>query len=225
MDRKAMALECREVERCGGNVLDFLREQGAVTPWGTWYRLQVEELHRKKHEIRDGKGTKMGKKVVLTPEVGAEVEKMIEAGQDPKPYLKANGSKNPSAHEFMIRKSMKKRQEEEIDSEMPEIKSEMPEIKSEMPEIKSEMPEIKSEMPEIKQEEKQTEPVIKIKEADGIVGTWRKVYGGRILFSKPAGNSLEKEYLLTLSAEEWMAIMKELPKVIDLFELSKEAGT
>lgn len=210
MDRKKMALECREVERCGGSVLDFLREQGAVTPWGTWYRLQVEELRRKKYQIRDGKETKMGKRVVLTPEVRAEVERMIEAGQDPKPYLKANGSKNPSAHEFMIRKSMKKRQEEEIDSEMPEIKSEMPEIKS--------------EMPEIKQEEKQTEPVIKIKEADGIVGTWRKVYGGRILFSKPAGNSLEKEYLLTLSAEEWMAIMKELPKVIDLFELSKEAG-
>ena len=121
MDRKAMALECREVERCGGNVLDFLREQGAVTPWGTWYRLQVEELHRKKYEIRDGKGTKMGKKVVLTPEVRAEVEKMIEAGQDPKPYLKANGSKNPSAHEYMIRKSMKKRQEKLSSKHFPRL--------------------------------------------------------------------------------------------------------
>ena len=83
MDRRKMALECLEVERIGYSVLDFLREQGAISPWGTWWRLQVEELGRARYQIRDGKENKMAKKNVLTPQVRAEAESMIEDGEDP----------------------------------------------------------------------------------------------------------------------------------------------
>lgn len=32
MDRRRMAFECLEVERLGYSVLDFLQEQGAISP-------------------------------------------------------------------------------------------------------------------------------------------------------------------------------------------------
>ena len=54
MDRHQLALECQEVERLGGSVRDFLRGRGAVSPWGTWYRLQIEELGRKNAQITEG---------------------------------------------------------------------------------------------------------------------------------------------------------------------------
>ena len=60
----------------------------------------------------DGKENSMYRKPVLTPEARAEAERMIAAGEDPKPYLKEHGSKNPSAHEYMIRKGMEKRRAE-----------------------------------------------------------------------------------------------------------------
>ena len=84
MDRRRVALDCLEVERLGYSVLDFLREQGAVSPWGTWWRLQVEELGRARYQIRNGKENKMAKKNILTPEVRTDAEKMIAEGRDPK---------------------------------------------------------------------------------------------------------------------------------------------
>lgn len=54
----------------------------------------------------------MAWKQILTKEARAEVERMIEAGEDPKPFLEEAGSKNPSAHEFMIRRQMEKKKAE-----------------------------------------------------------------------------------------------------------------
>lgn len=56
MDRGQMARECLEIEKRGGDVLAFLRGKGCVSPWGTWHRLQKEELGRKDGEISLGKG-------------------------------------------------------------------------------------------------------------------------------------------------------------------------
>ena len=55
MDRQAVARECERIEQDGGDVLGYLRARGCVSPWGTWYRLQKEELHRRGPQITDGK--------------------------------------------------------------------------------------------------------------------------------------------------------------------------
>ncbi len=115
MDRHQLALDCREVERCGGSVRDFLGSMGAISPWGTWYRLQIEELGRKKSQVTEGNGRKEGVektmafKQILTREAREKVEQMIMEGKDPKQFLEENGSKNPSAHEFMIKRAMQKK--------------------------------------------------------------------------------------------------------------------
>lgn len=207
MDRKELALECKEVERCGGNVLDFLREQGAVTPWGTWFRLQKDELHRKESQIRGGKNTNMAKKAILTPEAREKVEKMIEAGQDPKPFLQEAGSKNPSAHEYMIRKNMEARKAKEQEFHEPKIQEE------------EKSKETESKAPAPRKKKKQTEQTFKIREADGIIGSWRDSNEGKVLFEKDRYHSIE------LNVDEWLAIMAELPKVLDLFNLRKVDGS
>lgn len=115
MDRHQLALDCREVERCGGSVRDFLGSMGAISPWGTWYRLQIEELGRKKSQVTEGNGRKEGVektmafKQILTKEAREKVEQMIMEGKDPKQFLEENGSKNPSAHEYMIKRAMQKK--------------------------------------------------------------------------------------------------------------------
>lgn len=57
--RRTIAFECAKIEQAGGDVLAHLRELGYLSPWGTWYRMQREFLHRKRDtEITDGKPKK-----------------------------------------------------------------------------------------------------------------------------------------------------------------------
>lgn len=247
MDRRKMALECLEVERIGFSVLDFLREQGAISPWGTWWRLQVEELGRARYQIRDGKENKMAKKNVLTPQVRAEAESMIEAGEDPKEiqrYLAEHGSKNPSAHIYAIRNSMKKKEEPKLDSGHPEIKKKdqlagfvpmVPEKKivefqgKEFERMEKTSPTCCQPartsgvtVPDQLPEEKPKRPAIRIREADGAVGTWRNTSERFISFKMPARGPKDEDQEIELTAEEWLAISAELPNVLELFRI-KEA--
>lgn len=243
MDRRKMALECLEVERIGYSVLDFLREQGAVSPWGTWWRLQVEELGRARYQIRDGKENKMAKKNVLTPEVRTDAEKMIEAGRDPKQiqaYLAEHGSKNPSAHLYAIKNSMKKKAGTELDSGHPKIKQKeelagfvpmVPEKKKTVAFNGKEFEKMEGPSPTCCQparpsgvtvpdqlpEKKPRTSVLRIREADGMIGTWRRTLENAIVFT---GRESQK---IILTAEEWMVITAELPNVMELFGV-KEAG-
>lgn len=247
MDRRKMALECLEVERIGYSVLDFLREQGAISPWGTWWRLQVEELGRARYQIRNGKENKMAKKNVLTPEVRTDAEKMIEAGRDPKQiqaYLAEHGSKNPSAHLYAIKNSMKKKAGPELDSGHPEIKQKkvmagfepfVPEKKTvtfggkefekmERPSPTCCQPARPSgvTVPDQLPEEKPKRPAIRIREADGAVGTWRNTSERFVSFKMPARGPEDEDQEIELTAEEWLAISAELPNVLELFRI-KEA--
>ena len=248
MDRRKMALECLEVERLGYSVLDFLREQGAISPWGTWWRLQVEELGRARYQIRNGKENKMAKKNnVLTPEVRTDAEKMIAEGRDPKTiqiYLADHGSKNPSAHLYAIRNSMKKKAEPKLDSGHPEIKQ-----KEELAGFEPFVPEKKTvtfggkefekmekpsptccqpakpsgvTVPDQLPEEKPKRPAIRIREAEGAVGTWRNTSERFVSFKMPARGPEDEDQEIELTAEEWMAISAELPNVLELFRI-KEA--
>ena len=238
MDRRRVALDCLEVERLGYSVLDFLREQGAISPWGTWWRLQVEELGWARYQIRDGKENKMAKKNVLTPQVRAEAESMIEAGEDPKEiqrYLAEHGSKNPSAHIYAIRNSMKKKAEPKKD-ELAGFVPMVPEKKKTVEFQGKEFERMEKPSPTCCQparpcgvtvpdqlpEEKPKRPAIRIREADGAVGTWRNTSERFISFKMPARGPEDEDQEIELTAEEWLAISAELPNVLELFRI-KEA--
>ena len=238
MDRRRVALDCLEVERLGYSVLDFLREQGAISPWGTWWRLQVEELGRARYQIRDGKENKMAKKNVLTPQVREEAESMIEAGEDPKEiqrYLAEHGSKNPSAHIYAIRNSMKKKAEPKKD-ELAGFVPMIPEKKKTVEFQGKEFERMERPSPTCCQparpcgvtvpdqlpKEKPKRPAIRIREADGAVGTWRNTSERYISFKMPARGPEDEDQEIELTAEEWLAISAELPNVLELFRI-KEA--
>ena len=230
MDRRRVALDCLEVERLGYSVLDFLQEQGAISPWGTWWRLQVEELGRARYQIRDGKESKMAKKNVLTPEVRTDAEKMIAEGRDPKTiqiYLADHGSKNPSAHLYAIKNGMKKKaqQKDELAGFVPmDLKKKKPEKvnfngkefeKMEKPSPTCCQPARPSgvKVPDQLPEEKRPFKVI---EAEGVSGTWR--YDGSCLLKyKTPGHEI------TMMVENWLAMTAELPNALALFGI-KEAG-
>ena len=221
MDRRQMALDCLEVERLGLSVLDFLREQGAISPWGTWWRLQREELDRERNRIRDGKETGMGRKQVLTPEVRAEAERMIAAGKDRKEieaYLAANGSKNPNAHIFAIRKGMGKKTVTFGGKEFEKMEQirEPEKPKQEKPES--------AKPKEEKPEPKAHRPAIRIREADGSIGIWRRAGENAVSFRFPASGPGEEDQEMELTAEEWMILTAELPSVMEVFGIGKGAA-
>ena len=56
MDRELLAEECLEIERSGGDVLGHLAAVGCVSPWGTWFRLQKEQLGRSIDKSRSRQG-------------------------------------------------------------------------------------------------------------------------------------------------------------------------
>lgn len=95
-----------EVEKAGGSVREFLAEQGCISPWGTWHRLQKEELHRSDSQITDGKRREnMARKITLEQKKKT-VQIAIEGG-DPLEYLRQHGSKNPSGLWWTIKNDVK----------------------------------------------------------------------------------------------------------------------
>lgn len=105
MDREALARKCARIEKAGGNVREYLSGLGFISPWGTWFRLQKEELGRKDHQITDGKGAEELKKVTLE-----DKKKAVEialGGGNPLKFLKEIGCGNPSASWGYIKKTLK----------------------------------------------------------------------------------------------------------------------
>lgn len=226
MDRRRVALDCLEVERLGYSVLDFLREQGAISPWGTWWRLQVEELGRARYQIRNGKENKMAKKNILTPEVRTDAEKMIAEGRDPKQikaYLAEHGSKNPSAHIYVIRKNMEKvKQKDELAGFVPMVPEkkivefqgkEFERMEKPSPTCCQPAKPSGVTVPDQLPEEKAS---FKIKEAEGVSGVWRNDGNGWITYKK--GDERTK-----MRVEDWMIMLTEFPNVLKLFGI-EEAG-
>lgn len=107
MDREQLAGVCVRIEKAGGNVLEYLREKGCISPWGTWYRMQIEQLGRKGCEITDGKGRDDMRKMTL--EMKKKAVEIAISGGDPLKYLEGCGSKNPSAHWYYIKKALKEK--------------------------------------------------------------------------------------------------------------------
>ena len=102
MDRERVAEECLRIEKRGGDVITYLRGLGCISPWGTWFRIQKEQLGRKDWQIKDGKGKKMvvhkeeKKKVSkskrkLTAEEKTKAMELYVSGGDPIEYLTSIG--------------------------------------------------------------------------------------------------------------------------------------
>ena len=105
MERHELAEKCERIDQAGGNVREYLKEQGFVSPWGTWYRLQIEELGRKGNQISEGRGK--GDMKRLTREQKEAAVRIALNGGAPTAYLRTLGSKSPSATWFNIKKTLK----------------------------------------------------------------------------------------------------------------------
>ena len=111
-DQKDLARECLEVEQSGGNVLEFLKGKGHISPRATWIRLQMNELGRKEDELTDGKTAKMAKDKRcrnITAEMKDKAIEMAISGTDPRPWLgRECGILDPEAAWSRIRTGLKK---------------------------------------------------------------------------------------------------------------------
>ena len=105
MDRTELARRCARIDAAGGNVREFLKGLGFISPWGTWFRLQKEELGRKDYQITDGRGNEEMKKVTL--EQKKKAVDIALSGGNPLDYLKEIGSKQPAALWYAIKKVLK----------------------------------------------------------------------------------------------------------------------
>ena len=247
-DRRQMALDCLEIERAGLSVLDFLQDLGAVSPWGTWWRLQVEELGRERYQIRDGKGVIEMRK--LTLENKKKAVEIALGGGNPLDYLKACGAGNPSASWTYIKKCLQAKDPEQYAQLMAVPKKEKKEEpvadqlagfepyepkkaaevtfqgkvyeKAEKAEQKAPKTEQKAEKTSGKQ--RKADQKLKIREADGAIGTWRRGYE-TISFIIPAQKENEEDQEIEMSAIEWRALAAELPHVLKLFGMEGGAAS
>lgn len=106
MDREQLAKECLKIEKAEGNVLEYLRSVGCISPWGTWYRLQKEELGRRPDQIKNGKGyDAMG---MITLEKKKKAVDLAIRGISPIPYLRECGSKKPGVTWSNILRTLEK---------------------------------------------------------------------------------------------------------------------
>ena len=112
-DRRQLVKECVEIEKLGGSVREFLACRGFISPWGTWFRLQREELGRDRYHITDGKGGKDMRK--LTLEDKKKAVEIALAGGNPLKFLKEAGAGNPSASWNYIKKILKEKDPEAYD--------------------------------------------------------------------------------------------------------------
>lgn len=239
-NRRQMALACLEIERAGLSVLDFLQDLGAVSPWGTWWRLQVEELGRERHQIRDGKGVNDMKK--LTLENKKKAVEIALGGGNYLDYLKKCGAGNPSASWTYIKKCLQAKDPEKYEQLMAVKKQEKPAEPAEDP-LKDFEPVVfqgkeyekaeKAEQKEPKTEQKaektsgkrrKADPKLKIREADGAVGTWQRGYE-TITFILPGQRNGEEDMEIEMTPTEWMILAAELPHVLKLFGMEGGAAS
>lgn len=104
-DQYELALRCLEVEQAGGDVYEYLKVQGFISPRATWQRLQMNELNRTKVEVETGE-IKMQK---ITLEQKKKAVQIAIDGGDPKKYLAQCGSGSPDKLWGYIKKVLKEK--------------------------------------------------------------------------------------------------------------------
>lgn len=212
MDRKKLAEECRQIEKRGDSVLDYLREIGCVSPWGTWHRLQKEELKRADHQITDGKGTEK-MQFIMTDEIKAEAMRIAIEGGDPRMYLADCGSAAPEVLWWNLKRRIKE-EDPETYAKLPER---LPRKKKLGKAISAEATEADSqpEEPEEPKTRDQDPTKLKVTEAEGIAGRWTR-YDDRIGLYAHRENG-QMDMLGEMTPMEWEAAAIELPEVLRTF--------
>lgn len=232
MGREELARKCAQIEKAGGSVRDFLAGIGCISPWGTWFRLQKEELGRKDHQITDGRGNEMSK---ITLEQKKKAVEMAIRGESPLPYLKKCGSTAPDKTWWYIKTKLKDA-DPELYAKIPDMRKAEPvtccapstrkgvEVPEELPEEELKMPAVDLTIPAeklISTEDIQDSPwkpvnydgfeVMALKSpATGFRFTSDQRYG-TMTWNTASGDEV------SLTAEEWRELAAELPKVLQIF--------
>ena len=214
MDRRQTAIECAEIESSGFSVREYLQDCGCISPWGTWYRLQREELHRQTWQIRDGKGGDDMRKLTL-----ADKKKAVDiamAGGSPLKYLKELDVKNPSACWAYIKKCLKARDPEQY-ARLTAKETEEPE-EEKQPEVNVT---IRSE--DIQTGEADLQPtIVKMQNMDGFeitglkttYGEWHVSNNGYLFFGANSHDELE------MPVEVWRKFAADLPRVMQILGIA-----
>ena len=225
MNRQELAKECVKIEKAGGSVLDFLRLRGNISPWGSWFRLQKEELNRKDYQITDGKGSGDMRKITLEQKKKA-VEIAISGG-DPLEYLGECGSESPDKLWWYIKNCLKKSQ--------PDLYAQIPDGRKKAAEKpKAEKPKDEPKTLDGSElEPYQVDPVTEVAPPPKVIedlevnavdddmeiyGLKTKIgdfqyAGGRLCWYKT-----EKE-MVSMPVEDWKKILAVLPRVMGVMKL------
>ena len=145
MDRERVAEECLRIEKHHGNVLAYLKGIGCVSPWGTWHRIQREQLGRKACQITNGKGVDALGKSKQTLADKKEAVRIALDGGNPYNFLRSRGIRFPESTWSKIKKNIT---DPEILAKIPnKLPASAAEDKPGVPEIPKAVPE-KAETPE-----------------------------------------------------------------------------
>lgn len=214
-DREQLARECAEIEKRGGCVRDYLRGLGCVSPWGTWHRLQKEELGRSDAQITDGKGKGMKQPKLTDAQKNKAVRIAIEGG-DPREYLKECGSTNADAMWWSIKRKIKEEDPEKYEKLPKKLQGKEPAPKTERGGGVAEM--LEEEI--MKDGNRETEAQIpegmrlKVSAAEGLAGRWIR-HADRLMLQVYRDG---KEVVVSdMTPLEWEAATEELRAVIELF--------
>ena len=93
----AFALNCREIEKEGGDVLGFIQVNWpSYTPRATWYNLQRQFLHRQTHQLTEGR-PKEDKNMNDRREIAYALrDNYVENGDEIRAFLEDCGYSDPS---------------------------------------------------------------------------------------------------------------------------------
>lgn len=215
-DQYELALKCLEVEQAGGDVYEYLKVQGFISPRATWQRLQMNELNRTKVEVETGE-IKMQK---ITLEQKKKAVQIAIDGGDPKKYLAQCGSGSPDKLWGYIKKVLKEK-DPALYEQIPDFRhtaKQKPAV-DETPVVKISGP-IKIETPEANQVDVvETPEVPKITKPLRYSGfTVRAVEGdfGSYHFSDINGkqwidyDDKEMANQLSMTIEQWRGFIQEL---------------
>ena len=208
MNRHELAEECVLIEEAGESVRDYLASCGCISPWGTWYRLQKEELHRKDWQITDGRGGKrMGSK--LTLEQKKKAVEIAIGGGNPLKYLKSIGLSNPSASWMLIRKKLKDADPEKY-AQLPNRANAKQKDEKRLKDAAEEtVHEIRKRL---ESQEEELEDDFMIYGLKTKIGDFQAA-NGRLCWYKTA------QEMVSMSVEDWKNLMEVVPKVLNVMRM------
>ena len=191
------------------------RGLGCVSPWGTWHRLQKEELGRSDAQITDGKGKSM-KQPKITDEQKNEAARIAIEGGDPREYLKECGSTSAETMWWSIKRKIKEEDPEKYAKLPKKLQGKKPDPKTERGGRIAEMLE-KEIMKDGSQETEAQIPEgmrLKVSAAEGLAGRWIR-HADRLMLQVYRDG---KEVVVSdMTPLEWEAATEELRAVIELF--------